>query len=103
MLFFASLRHTISFISGLSVKIAFHITLPPSPLPVLGNIAIIQKSIRDTFPDRTLMLVTHRASLLKSVENLLVLDGGVLVAEGPRDSVLDAITEGRVPAVESNQ
>jgi ATP-binding cassette subfamily C protein LapB len=45
---------------------------------------------------RTLLLVTHRASLLGLVDRLIVLDGGRLVADGPRDQVLKALAAGQI-------
>ena len=45
---------------------------------------------------QTLILITHRASLLSMVDRLIVLDGGRVVADGPRQSVLDALAGGRV-------
>lgn len=40
---------------------------------------------------RTLLLVTHRASLLSLVDRLIVMDHGRVVADGPRDVVLAAL------------
>lgn len=37
---------------------------------------------------RTLVLVTHRPSLLKLVDRILVMDNGRIVADGPRDEML---------------
>ncbi len=50
--------------------------------------------------DRTVLLVTHRSSMLSLVDRLIVLDGGRVVADGPKDDVLRALTDGklRVPA-----
>ena len=45
---------------------------------------------------RTLLLVTHRASLLSLVERVIVMDGGRVVADGPRDQVLEALRGGRL-------
>lgn len=45
-------------------------------------------------PGRTLLLVTHRASLLSLVDRLIVLDNGRIVADGPRDRVLKALAQG---------
>jgi ATP-binding cassette, subfamily C, bacterial LapB len=44
---------------------------------------------------RTLLLVTHRASLLSLVDRLLVLDAGRLVADGPREEVLRLLADGQ--------
>ena len=41
--------------------------------------------------DRTMLLVTHKASMLSLVDRLVVLNEGKLVADGPRDQVLRAL------------
>jgi len=43
---------------------------------------------------RTLMLVTHKPSLLTLVDRLIVLDYGRVVADGPKDKVLQALSQG---------
>jgi ATP-binding cassette, subfamily C, bacterial LapB len=45
---------------------------------------------------RTLLLVTHRASLLALVDRLIVMDGGRVVADGPRDAILKALSAGQI-------
>jgi ATP-binding cassette subfamily C protein LapB len=45
---------------------------------------------------RTLVLVSHRGSLLSLVDRVLVLDQGRLVADGPRDAVLAALAAGKL-------
>ncbi|PWB30212.1 type I secretion system permease/ATPase [Pseudomonas sp. SDI] len=45
---------------------------------------------------KTLLLVTHRTSMLSLVDRLLVLDNGKVVADGPKDAVIDALRKGRV-------
>jgi ATP-binding cassette, subfamily C, bacterial LapB len=45
---------------------------------------------------RTLVLVSHRGSLLSLVDRVLVLDQGRLVADGPRDAVLAALATGKL-------
>jgi ATP-binding cassette, subfamily C, bacterial LapB len=47
---------------------------------------------------KSLVLVTHRASVLSLVERLIVLDAGRVVADGPRDGVLKALAAGRIRA-----
>jgi ATP-binding cassette subfamily C protein LapB len=47
---------------------------------------------------KTLLLVTHRASLLGLVDRLIVMDGGQIVADGPKDRVLKALAAGQVKA-----
>ena len=47
---------------------------------------------------KTLLLVTHRTSMLSLVDRLLVLDNGKIVADGPKDAVIDALRKGRIGA-----
>ena len=47
---------------------------------------------------KTMMLVTHRSSLLALVQRLIVIDGGRIVADGPRDEVLSALRQGQIRA-----
>jgi ATP-binding cassette subfamily C protein LapB len=42
---------------------------------------------------KTLLLMTHRASLLAMVDRLVVIDNGTVVADGPKASVLEALRE----------
>ena len=45
---------------------------------------------------RTLVLITHRLSLLTLVDRLIVLDAGRVVADGPREEVLKLLAEGQL-------
>ena len=45
---------------------------------------------------KTLMLVTHRMSLLALVDRVIVLDQGRIVADGPKDTVLQALNAGKI-------
>jgi ATP-binding cassette, subfamily C, bacterial LapB len=45
---------------------------------------------------KTIVIITHRESLLSIVNTLVVMDGGKVVAVGPKDLVLKAIAEGKV-------
>ncbi|MEE9299878.1 MAG: type I secretion system permease/ATPase [Alphaproteobacteria bacterium] len=44
--------------------------------------------LQEVIDGKTLVLITHRASLLSLVDRLIVIDGGKVVADGPRESVL---------------
>lgn len=47
---------------------------------------------------KTMVIATHRASLLQLVDRIVVLDGGRVVADGPKAEVLDALKRGNVPS-----
>ena len=46
--------------------------------------------------DKTLILVTHRASLLSLVDRIIVMDGGRVLADAPKERVLDALKKGHI-------
>ena len=46
--------------------------------------------------DLSVVLVTHRTSLLAMVSRVIVIDGGKIVADGPRDRIMEALTSGRI-------
>ena len=56
----------------------------------------VLQQLRTFITGRTMVLVTHRNALLDLVDRLIVLDGGQVVADGPRQEVLDALRAGRV-------
>lgn len=45
---------------------------------------------------KTMMLVTHRNSLLDLVDRLIVIDRGTIVADGPKKQVVEALAAGKV-------
>ncbi|OUR82153.1 ABC transporter [Cycloclasticus sp. 46_120_T64] len=45
---------------------------------------------------QTLILVTHRASLLTLVDRLIVMDGAKIMADGPKEKVLEALKKGQI-------
>ncbi len=44
----------------------------------------------------TLLLVTHRASLLTIVDRLIVMDNGQIIADGPKEQVMQALSGGKL-------
>jgi len=58
--------------------------------------AMVKSALAEYTKGKTLMLVTHRTSLLDLVDRLLVIDGGRLVADGPKEQVVQALRQGRI-------
>ena len=54
------------------------------------------RSIGTFAADKTVVLVTHRTSMLAMVSRVIVIDGGRIVADGPRDRIMEALQNGRV-------
>ena len=46
--------------------------------------------------NKTVVLVTHRTSMLAMVTRVIVVDGGKIVADGPRDRIMEALANGRI-------
>ncbi len=47
-------------------------------------------------PGKTLLIATHRSSLIDLAERIIVIDEGCIVADGPRTEVLSALKAGQV-------
>jgi ATP-binding cassette subfamily C protein LapB len=60
---------------------------------------IFKSRLEKILEHKTLILVTHRATLLTLVNRLIVIDGGAVVADGPKDQVLAALADGRINVV----
>jgi ATP-binding cassette subfamily C protein LapB len=58
--------------------------------------AHINKQISRFAQDKTVLLVTHRTSLLSLVTRVIVVDAGKIVADGPRDRILEALSTGKI-------
>jgi ATP-binding cassette subfamily C protein LapB len=43
-----------------------------------------------------MVIVTHRTALLELVDRLIVIDSGRIVADGPKEQVVDALRQGRI-------
>lgn len=57
--------------------------------------------LREVAAERTLIVVTQRVSLLTIVDRLIVMDNGKVVADGPRDKVLETLARGQIRGADS--
>lgn len=46
--------------------------------------------------NKTLILITHKGTMLSLVNRVIIMDEGKMVADGPRDSVLEALVSGKL-------
>ena len=74
----------------------------PSAMMDHNSEAKLMMRLRDIMKGKTLILITHRASLLALVDRLLVMDNGRIVADGPRDQVLKALSNTQLRSGKSN-
>jgi ATP-binding cassette subfamily C protein LapB len=56
----------------------------------------LKTRLTEEIGDKTLILVTHRASLLELVQRIIVLDNGRVIADGPKAQVLEALRTGKL-------
>ncbi len=54
----------------------------------------IRQRIKAEFSDSTLLLITHKMNMLDLVDRLIVMDSGRIVADGPKEKVLEALKNG---------
>ena len=56
----------------------------------------VRKNLTELIKGRTWLVVTHRNSLLEMVDRIIVIDNGKLIADGPRDTVVQALQQGKI-------
>lgn len=61
----------------------------------------LKEQLSQHLDGKTLILVTHRASMLTLVNRLLLVDGGRIIADGPKEQVLDALSGGKLHVARS--
>lgn len=59
----------------------------------------VSKTLGQFSQGKTLLLVTHRTSLLHLVDRLIVMDGGRVIADGSKQSVMQALEKGSLKRV----
>jgi ATP-binding cassette subfamily C protein LapB len=57
---------------------------------------IIKNRLKTAAEGKTMIVITHRTSLLELVDRIIVLDAGKVVADGPKDQVVKALRQGRI-------
>jgi ATP-binding cassette subfamily C protein LapB len=58
--------------------------------------AEVKKQLQAFGAGKTLLIITHRTSLLELVDRIIVLDQGRIVADGPKALVVEALREGKI-------
>jgi ATP-binding cassette subfamily C protein LapB len=46
--------------------------------------------------DKTVLLISHRTALLDLTDRIIVMDGGRIMADGPKEQVMTALRQGRI-------
>ncbi|MES2674070.1 MAG: type I secretion system permease/ATPase [Pseudomonadota bacterium] len=55
-----------------------------------------KRNIAQFAQGKTLLVITHRTSLLELVNRIIVVDAGKIVADGPKEQVVEALRQGRI-------
>ena len=55
-----------------------------------------KRRIHEFAKGKTMVVITHRTSLLELVNRIIVVDAGKIVADGPKDQVVEALRQGRI-------
>jgi ATP-binding cassette, subfamily C, bacterial LapB len=55
-----------------------------------------KRNIQQFTQGKTLVVITHRTSLLELVNRIVVVDAGKIVADGPKEQVVEALRQGRI-------
>ena len=66
-------------------------------MPGLFNVC---ESFTPQMKYKTLVLITHRLSMLELVDRLIVMEGGRIIADGPKNEVLRRLREQPAPRTE---
>lgn len=56
----------------------------------------VNTQLRTKAEGKTILISTHRTSVLSLVDRIIVVDNGQIVADGPREKVAEALREGRI-------
>jgi ATP-binding cassette subfamily C protein LapB len=64
-----------------------------------GTEEMIKRRLSHAMQGKSLVLITHRPSLLTLVDRLIVLDRGKIIADGPRDTVIKSLMQSQIRAV----
>ncbi len=68
---------------------------PTSAMDHSGEDAV-KKRLIDASAGKTMVLISHRSSLFDMAERIIVLDSGRVVADGPKEQVIEALRSGKV-------
>jgi ATP-binding cassette subfamily C protein LapB len=75
---------------------------PTSSMDAQSEALLVQR-LKAFLNGRTLLLITHRPSLLDLVDRIIVMDDGQVVADGPKDAILRQLQTGGIPINQTSQ
>ncbi len=68
---------------------------PTSGMDNTGEVHLKQR-LQSVIATKTVLLITHRSSMLDLVDRLLIIDKGQIIADGPKNAVMEALKKGQI-------
>ena len=59
-----------------------------------GTEEYVRQQLKNEFSNSTLLLITHKMNMLDLVDRLVVMDKGSIVADGPKEEILEGLKKG---------
>lgn len=91
-------RQSITIARAVVGKPSIYLFDEPTSAMDTGSEAELIQRLREEAAGRTLVLVTHRPSLLALVDRIVIVEGGRIARDGPRDKIMADLGQARVPA-----
>lgn len=57
---------------------------------------LVKQRLKQELAGKTTILISHRSSLFDLVDRIIVIDGGRIMADGPKNDIIDALRAGRI-------
>ena len=89
-------RQSIGVARALLVPSPFYLFDEPTNAMDSSTEATLIKRLKENTIENTLLVVTHKMTILQLIDRLIVIENGNLVADGKKDSVLAALKTGRI-------
>jgi ATP-binding cassette subfamily C protein LapB len=58
--------------------------------------SMIRANMREILPNKTVIIITHRMSLLETVDRIVILSDETIVADGAKQYILEALKNGHL-------
>ncbi len=94
-------KQTIAVARAMTTDPSIYLFDEPTAMMDQGTENYIVQQLNTVIGQKTLILVTHRSSLLSLVDRLIVIDSGQVLVDGPKDQVLQAISQGQIKRKEA--
>jgi ATP-binding cassette subfamily C protein LapB len=57
---------------------------------------VVKQRLQEEISGKTLLLISHRSSLFDLVDRIIVIDSGRIMADGPKDEIIEALRTGKI-------